>query len=141
MVVVVAVVLVVVVVVAVVVVVVVVVVVAVAVVVRVCARQTRLHVSHNALEALPQGLLALGRLRDLDVSYNRLRALPEAGPGGGWADLPLLTRLSAEYNALEALPADLGGAAALLQLSLHRNELAVGPACGVCVGGDGERGM
>ncbi|KXZ50937.1 hypothetical protein GPECTOR_14g182 [Gonium pectorale] len=85
---------------------------------------TRLDLSANLLESLPDSLGCLTRLRSLDVSRNgALSALPEA-----LCQLTALTSLDASHNVLECLPLRMERLVRLVELRLDRNRLAYLPA-------------
>ena len=79
-------------------------------------RLTKLDVSLNRLEALPEAIGELRALQRLDVGFNQLTALPEA-----IGRLQALQRLDVFNNQLRALPEAIGGLQELKILALRHN--------------------
>ena len=80
------------------------------------ASVTRLNLSYQDLQQVPEGVRRMKNLRDLRLNGNRLRALPP------WiGELTQLRRLEAEDNRLTELPPEIGRLGALKNLQLLRN--------------------
>ena len=85
-------------------------------------RLTKLDVSLNRLEALPEAIGELRALQRLDVGFNQLTALPEA-----IGRLQALQRLDVFNNQLRALPEAIGELRALQWLNVSYNQLTALP--------------
>ena len=85
-------------------------------------RLTKLDVSLNRLEALPEAIGELRALQRLDVGFNQLTALPEA-----IGRLQALQRLEVFNNQLRALPEAIGELRALQWLNVSYNQLTALP--------------
>lgn len=82
-----------------------------------------LHLDHNALSELPDGLfLLLPSLRDCNLSCNRLRMLPGSITACRW-----LETLIVDQNRLESLPVELNQLDRLMTLNAADNRLSVVP--------------
>lgn len=81
-----------------------------------------LNLAGNRLEVLPEHILCLPALEELDVSHNTLALLPT-----GMSQLAALRVLIADANALTALPAELARCAQLQSCSVQRNRIASVP--------------
>ncbi|KAJ8598447.1 hypothetical protein CTAYLR_006876 [Chrysophaeum taylorii] len=77
-----------------------------------------LNLDHNRLETLPDAIFDCARLENLSVAANRLRALPAFGGGG-----PALRVLDLTSNLIEELPADIARLANITRIYLGKNRL------------------
>ena len=82
-----------------------------------CRTLRTLNLNRNVLEELPDALVSLIALRDLDVSENKLSSLPS-----GMGEL-CLTTLSAADNELASLPESLVKMTSLVELDVGGNQL------------------
>jgi Leucine-rich repeat (LRR) protein len=86
----------------------------------------QLNISNVGLLQLPEWILALDHLLELDVSHNQLTAIPAS-----LCQLKNLKSLELSFNRLGWLPEEIGSLSALLDLDLSRNELRYLPI-GLC---------
>lgn len=93
-------------------------------------RGTKLDLSRNQLESLPDNFCTLKHLTELDLSNNALRELP-----ANFGDLPQLQRLDLYSNHLGTLPLSFWQLRKLKWLDLRNNELEAGlaEAAGMCL--------
>lgn len=75
-----------------------------------------LHLAHNTISELPDGLGGLGQLETLDLSHNLLRSLPD-----GIGELTRLKTIDLSHNELRALPEAFGALEMLQTLILDAN--------------------
>ncbi|KAL0274087.1 UNVERIFIED_CONTAM: hypothetical protein PYX00_006603 [Menopon gallinae] len=78
----------------------------------------KLHLYHNGLRSLPDGLGSLKSLKFLDLSRNQLCTLPS-----GLSQLEYLEVLLVANNKLVALPNDIGNMKSLMELDASCNEI------------------
>ncbi|KAI8334303.1 hypothetical protein BC941DRAFT_432635 [Chlamydoabsidia padenii] len=76
----------------------------------------------NCLTRIPDSIVEMPRLEELDVSCNQLCALP------GNMSIPSLVHLNVSRNQLESLPISIGGCGGLKTLNVSKNHLTTLPA-------------